>query len=752
MNKKSNINIPESIKSYKIEKETYKILNTVLYTAINTDINEKVLIHIFTKEKIKTSVNEVNFMNNHVYLMKLLNHQNILKLYEIIETKTHAFLIYEYFEGKKLSDYISKKKKLTEEESMTIFKEILSALIYIHEMYLCDLNISSNNILIDEKNNIKLCDFKYGHFYSTKEKSRADLIGDHGFASPELHSKKAYNPELADMWSCGVLLYQMLTGSLPFKAKKDVDMIRAIIVGNYSLPNTINASIKTLIKGLIEKNEEKRFKINDLFNQKYFKDKKITKESLGHGLNLLSIKYPIDEIPLNICKNNFGIDDTILIKNLENNKFTPITSLYKQIVSKLKNKGIPTLNDLISTKFKSYLKNHENYLSEEEQINNIQNYLIKEEEVRKNSKDIAAILLNNQNEISKGLEDLKKQFENAKKGVKPRLRQRSVDFGRKRRETFQFEDDKSLMKKFFKNKPGLNYNLNDSMAKKKNVNIKPVKRNTLFGSEIKGLRINNQNNKNSNKKGAPPKSNNIKTKDNHNKLEMPKPIEEIKEEHKENELNESHSNKSISSHSSHSSNKSQNSKKSDEKKENEEKKEEKKEEKEEKNEEKKEELVTPQKPNVEEKEEEVKINKKSTFKKKSENKTFNPMAGVKLNKVVQNNTTSQKPKKPILHNQKNDMNAINKKLENNDKKIKLNLKKEEIEREMNIIKIKSDLKKGANSNKSAMDIKSSTATKKTNEAKVQGFRNIKDMIESNLKKQRVMSGAKSKNDNKGGKK
>ena len=81
-----------------------------------------------------------------------------------------------------------------------------------------------------------------------------------------------------------------------------------------------------------------------------------------------------------------------------------------------------------------------------------------------------------------------------------------------------------------------------------------------------------------------------------------------------------------------------------------------------------------------------------------------------------------------------------------------NLKKEEIEREMNIIKIKSDLKKGANSNKSAMDIKSSTATKKTNEPKVQGFRNIKDMIESNLKKQRVMSGAKSKNDNKGGKK
>ena len=65
-------------------------------------------------------------MNNHVFLMKLLNHKNFLQLYEIIETKTHAFLVYEYFNGIKLSDYISKKKKLIEEETLMIFKEILS--------------------------------------------------------------------------------------------------------------------------------------------------------------------------------------------------------------------------------------------------------------------------------------------------------------------------------------------------------------------------------------------------------------------------------------------------------------------------------------------------------------------------------------------------------------------------------------------------------------------------------------------------
>ena len=118
MIKKGNNEIPKSIKSYKIEKEEYKLWNMVLYSAINTDINEKVLIHIFPKEEIKTKINEVTFMNNHVFLMKLLNHKNILRLYEIIETKTHAFLIYEYFNGIKLSDYILKKKKLNEEETL----------------------------------------------------------------------------------------------------------------------------------------------------------------------------------------------------------------------------------------------------------------------------------------------------------------------------------------------------------------------------------------------------------------------------------------------------------------------------------------------------------------------------------------------------------------------------------------------------------------------------------------------------------
>ena len=561
MSKNSNNAIPESIKSYKIEKEIYKLSTSTFYSAINTDINEKVLIHIFPKEEIKTNANEVTFMNNHVYLMKLVNHRNILKLYEIVETKKHAYLIYEYFEGVKLSDYISKKKKLNDEESMTIFKELLSVLVYLHDMNLCNLNINSNNILIDTKHNIKMCDFKFGHFYSNKQKSRTNLLGDHFSTCPELLSKKPYNPELADIWSSGVLLFQMVTGQLPFKSTshKDLDLIRLIIKGNYTIPNSVSSNMKTLIKGMLEVKEDKRFKIKDLFNHQLLKDKKITKDSLTHGLNILIAKYPIDGTVLNICKNSFKIDVALIIKHLQVNKFSPITSLFKQIVTKLAKKGIPTINDLYSTKFMAYLKDSKNYLNEDQQINNIQNYLQKEEEIKKNSQDMSAILLNNQNEISKGLEDLKQQFERQKNGIKLFRRNRSFGNKNKRRRTYQLDNNQDIMNHLNKlNNIANNLNKNsnnpsNAPGKKKNannVNIVPVKRNTVCVPDLDEI---DKKEKDSKK----------------NVGERQKTIEEIKEEDEEKnkELKKSDSEKSIESSKSSSSSKSSNSESSSDKEE-----------------------------------------------------------------------------------------------------------------------------------------------------------------------------------------
>ena len=674
--------IPDSIKSYKIEKkETYKLSNITLYTAINTYINEKVLIHIYPKEGLLTNPNEVTFMNNQIYLMKILNHKNILQLFEIIETRTHTFLIFEYFQGMKLSDYIIKKKKLSEDESLKIYKELLSALLYLKEMYICNLNLNSQNILIDSKNNIKICDFKFGHFYSPVDKSKAKLIGDHFSACPELHSKRPYNPELADMWSSGILLYQMITGTLPFKSQKDLELIRLIIRGDYLMPNSISNNMRNLIKGLLETKEEKRLKLNDVFNQQIIKEKKIIKNSLIPGLNILTTKYPIDDIVLNIFKNKLNIDEEILKQNLENNKFNEITSLFKQIVSKLKMKEIPIINDLSSNKFINYIKDNNNLLKEEEQINNIQNYLKKEEEVKKKSEDIAAILLNNLNEISKDLQDLKRQYDRAKRGIRPLKRMRSFgDTKTKKKKMFDFDEEK-------KNKE------NDD-------NTNNIKRNTaVFQNKIL-----NKENKQDKKPEIKNDIEEIPKSDNNIQKEEEKNIKD--ENNGQNQLNEIKEKEKIN-------------------------------ENEDKNIEILSKKINEEKidKKIEQKFQEKIISSKSPAKKEEKKliipeKKFNlkeQLNSVKLSKVPMKNQIEQKAKKIMMN--KPEMNNI---------KPKMNLKKEDLEKELNLLKAKKEIKntntKNINNNK---DIKQNTQKKV--EQKASGFKNLKEIFEQNMKRQRVMS-------------
>ena len=719
MSKNTDNDIPSSIKSYKIEKETYTLSNINLYTATNTDINEKVLIHVFPKEQLKSQANEVSFMNNHVYLLKLLNHKNILRLFEMIETKKFAFLVFEYFEGEKLSDFIAKKKTLTEDESLAIFKELLSVISYLNEMNICNLNINSNNIIIDKNNNIKVCNFKFGHFYSNKGKSRTDLTGDYYSTCPELVSKKPYRPELADMWSAGVLLFQLVTGQQPFKAQKDLDLIRLIIKGNYKIPNTVSANMQTILKGLMEVNEEKRFKLSDLLNQQLLKDKKITKESFTPGLNILTTKYPIDATVLNICKNSLGLDVNNLIKSLENNRFTPVTSLFKQIVTKLISKGIQTINDLYSAKFLNYVNDTKYNLKSEHQIKNIQYYLLKEDEVKKNSQDVAAILLNNQNEISKGLEDLKRQYELITRGIEPL--ERDLSFGKKRRRrTFQLDRNEEIIQK-------LN---NDANGGEDKLNVSKAKRNTVLLPEYGNL-------------GKERKSKKKKKEELPNKpggrFEGQKAIKEEKEK-------EDKSDNSVSSKSSHSSNSQEK-----EKKEKKEKKEEKKptefkkpelkkpelKKVEVKKEEKKQEFKMPQLKKVELKKPEVKKEEKKVEEKKP-NLIMNKNPQVPEQKVV---------KKILVNNQQSDIKFVKK--TDNEKKVKINVKAEDNTRD-DILKIRSQLKKGSG-NKSTTDIGKKATTNKNEPQKASAFpghfggggiKNLKEMFEANIKKQKSMGNIK----------
>jgi len=366
------------------------------------------------------------------------------------------------------------------------------------------------------------------------------------------------------------------------------------------------------------------------------------------------------------------------IKNLLS--FVTITSLFKQIISKLTTKGIQNINDLSSNKFIAYIKDNKNLLKEEEQINNIQNYLKKEEEVKKQSEDIAAILLNNENEILKGLQDLKRQYDRAKKGIRPLKRNRSFGHTKnKKKKLFEFEEDKK------------NNDKNDNNIEKPK--IKAVKRNTAIYQDVGQFYLNKENKE---------------EKKNENISEKPEvKVEEGKEN---NDI------------------KTQETKNEDNKITKEEKKEEQK-------------PIEQNTKKVEKKlpEKEVTMPKKVVPEKKMNFK--DQLNAVKLSKIPMKNQIEQKAQKMMMNKAQNAPNLNNKKSAeiNNNKKGMVNFKKEDLEKEMNMLKAKKDLK--STSAKLNNDNKKETKPQpqKKNEPKVGGMKNIKEMIEQNLKRQRIMS-------------
>ena len=188
-----NPGLPKIINNYKLDEKNFEILGNVYYSATNTYIKEKVLMRIIEKEQLNKSLEKIAQIRNEILITKFVNHKNILRLYEIIESKYYIFLVYEYFNGEPLTNFIQKKQKLQEKEILVILHKLLVALLYLHEsMKICHLTLNLDSILIDNNLNIKLINFRNSCFYQEKLNSVVNLNDIFYFAAPEVHAKLEY--------------------------------------------------------------------------------------------------------------------------------------------------------------------------------------------------------------------------------------------------------------------------------------------------------------------------------------------------------------------------------------------------------------------------------------------------------------------------------------------------------------------------------------------------------------------------------
>ncbi|XP_033332129.1 maternal embryonic leucine zipper kinase isoform X1 [Megalopta genalis] len=251
--------------------------------ATHVATGEKVAIKIMDKTALGDDLPRVKL---EVKALKTLLHQHICRLYQVIETESHYFMVIEYCSGGELFDHIVEKNRLSETESRKFFRQIVSAVSYLHSLGYAHRDLKPENVLLDRDENLKLIDF--GLCAKPKNGIESHLqtsCGSPNYAAPELILGKKYLGSEVDIWSMGVLLYALLCGFLPFDDNSIESLYRKILSGKYDEPSYLSNSSRRLIRAMLQIDPKKRITIQELCNHPWITTGFLNPVSFLHKTN-----------------------------------------------------------------------------------------------------------------------------------------------------------------------------------------------------------------------------------------------------------------------------------------------------------------------------------------------------------------------------------------------------------------------------------------------------------------------------------
>lgn len=228
----------------------------------------KVAVKILNRQKIK-SLDVVGKIRREIQNLKLFRHPHIIKLYQVISTPTDIFMIMEYVSGGELFDYIVKNGKLQEHEARRFFQQIISGVDYCHRHMIVHRDLKPENLLLDHNMHVKIADFGLSNMMMDGEFLRTSC-GSPNYAAPEVISGKLYAGPEVDIWSCGVILYALLCGTLPFDDEHVPTLFRKIKSGIFPIPEYLNKSVVNLLCQMLQIDPMKRASIDDIKKHEWF--------------------------------------------------------------------------------------------------------------------------------------------------------------------------------------------------------------------------------------------------------------------------------------------------------------------------------------------------------------------------------------------------------------------------------------------------------------------------------------------------
>ncbi|WJX82291.1 CBL-interacting protein kinase 2 [Trifolium repens] len=242
-----------------------------VYHARNLVTGVNVAIKVVDKEKV-LKVGMVDQIKREISVMRLVRHPNVVELYEVMATKTKIFIVMEYAKGGELFNKIA-KGKLKVDVARRYFQQLISAVDFCHSRGVYHRDLKPENLLLDENDNLKVSDF--GLSTLSESKCRDGLLhttcGTPAYVAPEVINRKGYEGCKADIWSCGVILFVLLAGYLPFHDQNLMEMYRKIGKGEVKFPKWFALEVRRLLSRILDPNLKTRISMAKIMENSWFK-------------------------------------------------------------------------------------------------------------------------------------------------------------------------------------------------------------------------------------------------------------------------------------------------------------------------------------------------------------------------------------------------------------------------------------------------------------------------------------------------
>jgi serine/threonine protein kinase len=242
-----------------------------VYHARNVKTNEGVAIKVIDKEKILKG-GLIAHIKREISILRRVRHPNIVQLFEVMATKSKIFFVMEFVRGGELFNKVA-KGRLQEETARKYFQQLISAVGFCHSRGVFHRDLKPENLLLDENGDLKVSDFGLS---AVSDQIRQDglfhtFCGTPAYVAPEVLGRKGYEASKVDIWSCGVILFVLMAGYLPFHDQNIMSMYKKIYKGEFRCPRWFSPSLTRLLTRLLDTNPETRITIPEIMENRWFK-------------------------------------------------------------------------------------------------------------------------------------------------------------------------------------------------------------------------------------------------------------------------------------------------------------------------------------------------------------------------------------------------------------------------------------------------------------------------------------------------